>query len=413
MSPVYLGGTKLNTLYVGGTKINKAYVGNTLVYSSEFIGTVTVTTVIRYAGILVTDTACVPAGAEVAMVASISGTATDATFAWTRPAGSSAPVAGLTTGTLSWTAVAGDGGTYGVTVSSRNSSDSTQSAQETINIFSYVAPGFADADANNWIINVELRDCGQLETGVRNAMNQLVVDLKTSGYYANSNVIHPLIGPRNARSLVSIKGSGYSIDGGQYDRQKGLYTAQGASTSSAPEKKYAIAGHVGLAAAINAGAAGLATFSTECGDSGGACFAQDGWPSFEPANAVLQGVPGGAGTGTYLTGTGQSVNQIFGAVTTGFNFLGGQINGPANARVIKTRVNATLASATYTTKTPSPQTREGLGCWVGETAGPRSAAYFVRHAFLIAGGGASDYSADALRLIIEAYVTAVQAAIPG
>jgi hypothetical protein len=415
MSPVYIGGTRLNQLRVGGTRINKGYVGSTLVYSSEFIGTVTITTVIRYAGILVTDTNCVPAGAEVAMVASISGTATDATFAWTRPAGSSAPVAGLTTGTLTWTAVAGDGGTYGVTVSSRNSSDSTQSAQETINIFSYVQPGFADADANEWIINIELRDCGQLETGVRAAMNQLVVDLKTSGFFGNSHVIHPLVGPRNARSLIPLKApSGWSVSSGRYDRQFGLRNDNAV---------FASVQHPGanLASRLDAGSAGIATYVTRWyGDTFPpnpnnfwfASFARDGDFTSEVGNIKL-GYDYSNFT-VYVLGIGQTVGtfNLAGARNAPF-FAGASVTG-TTARKVDFRVNATLGTQTFgALTTPNPSTSSGVSVALLNNPQFIDPVYFVDSAFLIAGGGASDYSANALRLIIEAYVTAVQAAIPG
>jgi hypothetical protein len=415
MSPVYIGGTRLNQLRVGGTRINKGYVGSTLVYSSEFIGTVTITTVIRYAGILVTDTNCVPAGAEVAMVASISGTATDATFAWTRPAGSSAPVAGLTTGTLTWTAVAGDGGTYGVTVSSRNSSDSTQSAQETINIFSYVQPGFADADANEWIINIELRDCGQLETGVRAAMNQLVVDLKTSGFFGNSHVIHPLVGPRNARSLIPLKApSGWSVSSGRYDRQFGLRNDNAV---------FASVQHPGanLASRLDAGSAGIATYVTRWyGDTFPpnpnnfwfASFARDGDFTSEVGNIKL-GYDYSNFT-VYVLGIAQAVGtfNLAGARNAPF-FAGASVTG-TTARKVDFRVNATLGTQTFgNLTTPNPSTNNGVSVGLPNIPTLVDPVYFVDSAFLIAGGGASDYSANALRLIIEAYVTAVQAAIPG
>jgi hypothetical protein len=419
MSPIYFGGARQNQLRVGGTRINKGYVGSTLVYSSEFIGTVTITTVIRYAGVVVTDTNCVPTGAEVAMIASFSGTATDATFAWTRPAGSSAPVADLTTGTLTWTVVAGDGGTYGVTVTSRNSSDSTKSTQETINMFAYTGPSFADVDATQWITRVELLDCRELESSVRIAMNQLVLDLKTSGYFANSFLIAPLIGARKASSLrAALKGDSVTIidNLSTYDRRKGLKTADN------PTEKYAVkTAPLSLAASINAGSAGLATHSTECGGGPNTdpAFAQDGDSETESINAQLYGKIGWQGNGLYLTRpTGGEVYHSFGGYDTiiaGFNFVGCQISGPAATRTIKTRANNDTQSGVYNTNTPNSNTKEGIACFVyprvdGITRPP---VYFVRHSFLIAGGGSSDYSSNTLRTIIETYVTAIQAALPG
>jgi hypothetical protein len=410
MSPVYFGSTKVNTLYVGNTKINKGYVGNTLVYSSEFIGTVTITTVIRYAGVLVTDTNCVPSGAEVAMIASISGTATDATFAWTRPAGSSAPVAGLTTGTLTWTAAAGDGGTYGVTVSSRNSSDSTQSAQETINIFSYVAPGFADADANEWIINVELRDCGALELGVRNAMNQLVLDLKSSGFYANSPVIHPLIGARNARALVPIKSPAYSMAPASYDRQKGVRQDNTATTP--------VTWQYDFSGRVNAGSAGTAVYATsffsnglQGGPSPGVVFFNH-YGANNTSELTVHWyfeyrvvTPGNA----FNTGTALGTVPLISAGNVPV-FVGANRTGPLATTNVAGRINSVANTAQAAEPPPTASVLQ-----LNPPNGPSylSPSFRCDWAFVISGGGSSDYTSAALRTIIETYVAAVQAAIPG
>lgn len=406
MSPVYLGGTRLNELRIGGTRINKGYVGSTLVYSSEFIGTVTITTVIRYAGVLVNDTNCVPAGAEVAMVASISGTATDATFAWTRPAGSSAPVAGLTTGTLTWTAVAGDGGTYGVTVTSRNSPDGPKTAQETVNIFSYTKPGFADVDANNWIIKAELSDCGAFEPGIRTVMNNLVLDLKSSGFFGTSTVIHPMLGARTTRGLVPLKTPGaYVIYGTGYDRQFGIKTT---TNTGGVNTKAVAARHINasLGPSMNAGAAGIASYISRWSDGGEAFagFAYDQLNTVNARNAYLY-----FGFKHMLTEilASQSVMLEMPVVPM---FYGAQVNG-ITTRTSSVRVNTRLDTGMPVTGTPS--TNSSITAGALPRAVPFASGYFVDHAFLIAGGGASDYSSDALRLIVENYVASIQAAIPG
>jgi hypothetical protein len=410
MSPVYLGNTKLNQLYVGGTKINKGYVGSTLVYSSEFIGTVTIVTAVTYAGETIVDTNCIPSGATIAMVAQISGTATDATFAWTRPAGSSAPVAGLTTGTLTWTAVAGDGGTYGVTVSSRNSSDSTQSTQETINIFGYTPPAFADADANQWIIRVELRDCGALELGVRNAMNQLMVDLKSSGFYANSPVIHPLIGARNARSLVPIKSPEYSLDTRVYDRQKGLRQDANSSGSTA-------LWDYDFSSRVSAGNAGTAIYSTSfyntglnSGPSWGVAFfghqstrsneteLNAGWYFGYLSQTTVSDLPNNDPTVPPITAGNVPV------------FVAASRQGTLASTTHKFRMNSAIVSQVIAHPAPQPSK---LGLYPPNIGGYLNPSHRCDWAFVISGGGSSDYTSTGLRTIIETYVTAVQAAIPG
>jgi hypothetical protein len=417
MSPIFLGGTRQNQLRVGGTRINRAYVGSTLVYSSEFIGTVSIVVAITYAGETIVDTNCIPNGATIAMVAQISGTATDATFAWTKPVGSSAPVADLTTNTLTWTAVAGDGGTYGVTVSSRNSSDSTQSAAETINIFGYTMPAFTDADANQWITRIELRDCGQLEPGVRNAMNQLVVDLKTSGFFSNSHVIHPLVGPRNVRSLIPLKApSGWYITSSKYDRQFGLRNDNTGGTAVSVAHPSA-----NLASRLNAGSAGIATYVTRWyGDTFPpnpnsfwfASFARDGDFTSEVGNIKL-GYDFSNFT-VLVLGIGQAVGNftVAGARNTAF-FTGASVTG-TTTRKVDFRVNATLGTQTFgALTTPNPSTSSGVSVALLNNPQFIDPVYFVDSAFLIAGGGTSDYSSSALRTIVETYVTAIQAAIPG
>jgi hypothetical protein len=410
MSPVYFGSTKVNTLYVGNTKINKAYVGNTLVYSSEFIGTVTIVTIVTYAGETIVDTSCIPNGATIAMVAQISGTATDATFAWTRPAGSSAPVAGLTTGTLTWTAVAGDGGTYGVTVSSRNSSDSPKSTLETINIFGYTPPAFTDADANQWITRVELSDCGALEPGVRAAMNQLVGDLKTSGFFGDSPVIHPLIGARNARALVPLKSPGYEIFTSNYDRQLGLRQT---STSGVP---VTVRHNLDLSSRINAGSAGVAIYTTSFSTN------------TTPAN--INFFNNGSGSDNELTMILTYTNQyspqtpVFfwnyaGFVATPAStdgvtpaFVAMQRTGALAQTVVKSRVNSILDTKQPTSH-PIARPIIDLALVPPNNTGGLGSSHRIDYAFLVAGGGASDYTSTALRTIIETYVAAIQAAIPG
>jgi hypothetical protein len=94
-------------------------------------------------------------------------------------------------------------------------------------------------------------------------------------------------------------------------------------------------------------------------------------------------------------------------------FAGASVTG-TTARKVDFRVNATLGTQTFgNLTTPNPSTNNGVSVGLPNIPTLVDPVYFVDSAFLIAGGGASDYSANALRLIIEAYVTAVQAAIPG
>jgi hypothetical protein len=406
MSPIKLGGAQINNIRLGATKINKAYLGSTLVYSSEFIGTVTIVTAITYAGETIVDTGCIPNGATIAMVAQISGTATDATFAWTRPAGSSAPVAGLTTGTLTWTAVAGDGGTYGVTVTSRNSSDSPKSTLETINIFGYTPPAFTDADANQWIIRVELRDCGALEAGVRTAMNQLVVDLKSSGFYGNSAVIHPLIGARNSRSLVPIKSPAYNINPASYDRQKGV--RQDVSANIAGTWDY------DFASRINAGSAGTAVYITSFASSGLqngpsaaiVCFGHQLGNTKDLGALNYFGYRvGGRGVDLPVPGNDPPIPPGGGPL-----FAAASYTGSLESTTTKGRFNDNVASVVSSTSAPGTTK---LALVPPNVSGYLYPGFRVDWAFVISGGGSSDYTSTALRTIIETYVTAVQAAIPG
>lgn len=405
--PIRRGDELIRQLGFGSQRVSKGYVGSTLVFSAPTIGVLSIDG----------GYGCTPAGTVMTLTARHTGTATDLVYSWTKPAGSTAPVAGLTTGTLSWTAADGDDGTYGVTVTSKSAIDSPQTTSLPVNIFPYTAPAFADADANAWIRSVELADCGQLETSVRDAMNQLVVDLKANGYYASATVIHPLIGARRSSALLPLKApAGWGIATNVYSRRLGLQTN---------DANWVAVAHpaANLAGAINAGAAGLATYATTwSGDQDPVnvngftfCrFACDGTFSSEAGSIDLA-----VNFAQYNADFLGTLTAPAGRITAGTAkppapiFMGAQINGPQSARVCKVRANAATGTQTFSNlPTPNPSTTYGMACLAINNAGFLGKNYYVNHAFLMGGGGPVDYSSDTLRTIITTYVNAVQAAIP-
>lgn len=164
------------------------------------------------------------------------------TIAWSGPPGSSAPLTS-TDRSISWIVQEGDSGTYTATATSPGAADSPQSAgialtvgvpppTTTIGMVTITGiivppePPAFDLDAAAYIAAVEAADGQALETGVKEAINALVVTLKdTTGWAAMTNLL-PLAGPRTlAGAQIPLKGTVdafNNITSGDYDRKKGI-----------------------------------------------------------------------------------------------------------------------------------------------------------------------------------------------
>ena len=94
---------------------------------------------------------------------------------------------------------------------------------------SLIAPPVSyDADAQAWISAVETADAQSLETGVKNAMNQLVLDLKSNSIWTAMGTFVSLMGARTlAGALIDVKTPSLSYTNvnfvsGDYNRTTGL-----------------------------------------------------------------------------------------------------------------------------------------------------------------------------------------------
>jgi hypothetical protein len=157
-------------------------------------------------------------GDIVRLTAAIDGNATDVSWRWVPPAGSSAPAS--TTNALEWTAGANDAGVYDVEVTSPTASDSPGYGVIRLDVST------VDTDATAYIAAVEAADGQALEAAVKSAINTFVKALKaTTGWAAMVNFL-PLVGARTlAGALVPLKGVAPTMQNwtaGDYSRTAGI-----------------------------------------------------------------------------------------------------------------------------------------------------------------------------------------------
>jgi len=87
---------------------------------------------------------------------------------------------------------------------------------------------FTDSDVNAYIAAVEAADNSALEPGVRNAINQLITDLKTNSLWTPIQTMTLLMGPRTiAGTLINVKDpstswTSFNFVSGDYNRTTGL-----------------------------------------------------------------------------------------------------------------------------------------------------------------------------------------------
>lgn len=128
------------------------------------------------------------------------------TYAWTGPAGTSAPISG-TTNQLSWIVAAGDTGTYSVTVSSPDAPDSPQNGSIGLTVtaapaligavtITGVAVTPLDPDAAAYIAAVEAADGQALESEVKVAIDTFVKGCKVDGIWTALEACNILMGAR-------------------------------------------------------------------------------------------------------------------------------------------------------------------------------------------------------------------------
>ncbi|MGB7563817.1 MAG: hypothetical protein WBM08_03595 [Prochlorococcaceae cyanobacterium] len=131
----------------------------------------------------------VKGGHPVSLTATHAGDATDITWAWTKPADSTAPAS--TSNVLSWTAAATDGGEYKATATSATAYDSPlQDAVELV---------VCDPDAYNLIRAMEAADGQPLEYEVQMALHNLATKIKSHpGLWESIYLLHPLSAARTA-----------------------------------------------------------------------------------------------------------------------------------------------------------------------------------------------------------------------
>ncbi len=95
-----------------------------------------------------------------------------------------------------------------------------------INSYQYASGGGLDADASQYINNVEAQDSQQLESGVRTAINDFVVGCKSDGIWNAIKASCILAGARTLDgALVPLTGSAPTNNnfvGADYDRETGL-----------------------------------------------------------------------------------------------------------------------------------------------------------------------------------------------
>jgi hypothetical protein len=157
-------------------------------------------------------------GDQVRLTAAIDGNATDVSWRWVPPAGSSAPAS--TTNVLEWVTAEGDEGVYDVEVTSPTASDSPGYGVIRLDVST------VDTDATAYIAAVEAADGQALEAAVKSAINTFVKALKaTTGWAAMVNFL-PLVGARTlAGALVPLKGVAPTMQNwtaGDYSRTAGI-----------------------------------------------------------------------------------------------------------------------------------------------------------------------------------------------
>jgi hypothetical protein len=91
-------------------------------------------------------------------------------------------------------------------------------------------------------------------------------------------------------------------------------------------------------------------------------------------------------------------------------FVGVRRQGALASTTLGMRVNGVAGAQVFNMPPLLPTT---LSLTPPNNAGYLNASFRCDWAFVISGGGSSDYTSTALRTIIETYVSAVQAAIPG
>ena len=162
-------------------------------------------------------------GDEVTLTASISGDAADVVWSWAAPAGSGQTPPG-DSATWTFTSADNDDGTWTATATSATASDSPQNGTASLTVDPPV--GGYDPDAQDYIDRVELADGEPLEDEVKDAINQLFLDLKAiANVWSNIGAFYPLSGPRTVEGVALTAYptsapdlSNQSVTAGDYDR---------------------------------------------------------------------------------------------------------------------------------------------------------------------------------------------------
>jgi hypothetical protein len=155
-------------------------------------------------------------GDRVRLTAAIDGNATDVTWRWVPPAGSSAPAS--TTNVLEWTTGANDAGVYDVEVTSPTASDSPG--------YGVIRLQLPPTPSHPYITAVETADGQPLEPSVKAAMLELIADLEATSGYAAMGLFIPGIGGRTiAGGMVPLIGPAPTLQNmtqGDYNRTLGI-----------------------------------------------------------------------------------------------------------------------------------------------------------------------------------------------
>jgi hypothetical protein len=157
-------------------------------------------------------------GDRVRLTAAKDGNATDVSWRWVPPAGSSAPAS--TTNVLEWVTGANDAGVYDVEVTSLTASDSPG-----YGVIRLQLPLATDPDAIAYIAAVEAADGQALEAQIRAAIDAFVIGMKADGNWDGVTQLYPLLGARTPEGAgVALKGPPVTLSNvtsADYSRIKG------------------------------------------------------------------------------------------------------------------------------------------------------------------------------------------------
>lgn len=264
-----------------------------------------------------------------------------------------------------------------------------------------------DTDAQAYITAVEAADGQALETGVRDAINTLVLALKAASIWTSATQYILPCGPRTlAGALVPLKGTAPTNNGfvsGNYNRKTGLGDAANTSKwlnsniaqNSFPAASHAIAVYGNFT--TSSGDKALCGFYNDVINAPGSLLSIDEWAAYVNGRAFRSGT---VGASTFPVSTATAAASCIVGSRTALNSATLYVDGVATTST--TTVSPGFSAATLAWFGLRVQSS---GAAPGGTRSPIQIGAFFS-------SGLTAAQAAAFRSAASAYVSAIAAAIP-